>query len=478
MVRFKMVPAGRLAWPVLPAWIILLGWTRMAAAQPASDGAAILQRLDKLERQNAALVEQVKSLQAEVDSLRGAPASLSAAAPSSPAAAPEPQPAVDAPHIVTPAERLDVVQQRVEEQAQSKVESSQKFPLRITGMALFNSFLNSRGAGGSEYPSVAAAPTTELAGATLRQTIIGLEFHGPRTFLGGQVHGDLQMDFFTSNNTLAESLRIRTGFMEIDWSHSSIMVGLEKPIFNPREPSSLAQVGVSPMTGAGNLWLWVPQVRLEHTFDFGAATGLRAQMGVVETKEASPYSGSVFTGAVEPDRPGLEGRFEFFHKIDNDRRLEFAPGFHFSTTHAAGLSIPSQVLSADWFFNPWQPVELTGAFFTGHNVALLGAGTVNQGYAIFGGRAAGIGAMGGWGQITIHAVPRADVHLFVGRQSYSSYVLDSNDVANNFLYGANLFFRIAPNVLIGPEVSQMRTSLFSQRIRINNHYDLALAYLF
>jgi hypothetical protein len=344
-------------------------------------------------------------------------------------------------------------------------------------MALFNSFMNSRGSGGSEYPTVAAAPGASSAGATVRQTIIGLDFRGPKTFWGGQVEGDVQMDFATSNNTLAESLRIRTGYIELNWGSTNLMVGLEKPIFNPREPASLAQVAVSPLTGAGNLWLWVPQVRLEHTLAFGSSTGLRAQMGVIETKEASPYSGSVFTGTVQADRPGLEGRFEFFHKLDNDRRLEFAPGFHISTTHAAGLSIPSQVLSADWFFNPWSPVELTGAFFTGHNVAGLGAG-INEGYAIFGNNAVGIGAAGGWGQVTIHAVPRIDLHFFVGRESFSSRVLDATDVASNFQFGANLFYRIAPNVLLGPEISQMRTTLFSQTIRINNHYDLALAYLF
>ncbi len=45
-------------------------------------------------------------------------------------------------------------------------------------------------------------------------------------------------------------------------------------------------------------------------------------------------------------------------------------------------------------------------------------------------------------------------------------------------YGANLFFRLAPNVLLGPEISQLRTTYIGHGIRINNHYDLALAYLF
>ena len=34
--------------------------------------------------------------------------------------------------------------------------------------------------------------------------------------------------------------------MQIDWKTRNVMVGLEKPIFNPREPSSLAHGRASP----------------------------------------------------------------------------------------------------------------------------------------------------------------------------------------------------------------------------------------
>ena len=40
---------------------------------------------------------------------------------------------------------------------------------------------------------------------------------------------------------------------------------------------------MSPLTGVGNLWLWLPQVRVEQDLSFGAATGLHAQAGVVQT---------------------------------------------------------------------------------------------------------------------------------------------------------------------------------------------------
>ena len=38
--------------------------------------------------------------------------------------------------------------------------------------------------------------------------------------------------------------------------------------------------------------------------------------------------------------------------------------------------------------------------------------------------------------------------------------------------------RVAPNVLVGLETTQLRTMYIGQGMRINNHYDLALAYLF
>jgi hypothetical protein len=44
-------------------------------------------------------------------------------------------------------------------------------------------------------------------------------------------------------------------------------------------------VGVSPLTAAGNLWDWNPQVRVEQRFSFGENSGLKAEAGVYETTE-------------------------------------------------------------------------------------------------------------------------------------------------------------------------------------------------
>ena len=441
--------------PLNLLFVSLLLSSSLVHAQETPQLAGILERLDRLEQDNRKLTEEVRQLRSELAAVRGD--------------APDKQADVEG--------QLEIQGRRIDEQAQSKVEASQKFPIRLTGMALFNAFENSKQSGGADYPSVASTAGPGHAGATVRQSIVGLEFRGPQALWGGQVHGSVYVDFFSGSLPLSQTVRLRTGSIEVDWATRNVMAGLEKPIFNPREPSSLAQVGISPLTGAGNLWLWIPQVRVEQDFTWAHQMGLRAQMGVVQTREVGAYAGSATAGNVEASRPGLEGRFEVFHKIDDERRIEIASGFHESTTHVNGFSVPSQVWSLDWFANPVRRVELTGAFYRGENVAHLGAG-YRQGFGLYPNEVEAVHSQGGWAQVTIHALPRLDFHLFSGQQDDRNFDLAAGNIGKNLMFGGNLYFRIAPNVLLGPEVSQVRTVYLSQGTRINNHYDLALAYLF
>ena len=432
-------------------------WPLFLTGQTSPDLGRILERLDRLEQQNRTLLSEVKALREEVAASRGVPADGAGAAE---------------PPQATIAERVEIQQARIEELAQTKVEASQKFPVRLTGMALFNAFANSKQSGGVDYPVVAVPTGPAHDGATVRQSVLGLEFSDPSAVLGAKVHGSIYMDFFAGATNSA--MRIRTASIGLDWKSRSVAAGLEKPIFNPREPSSLAQVGISPLTGAGNLWLWLPQVRVEQELRFSASDGLRAQVGAVQTREIGPYEGTV---TPEAARPGAEGRFNFHHNFDEERRLEFATGFHTSTTHAVGKSIPSNLYSFDWFFNPWKRLEFTGVYYSGQNVAHLGSGT-RQGYAIYGNYAKAVESKGGWGQLTIHAFPRLDFHLFTGQVDDNNHDLGSGSIGKNLLYGGNAYFRLAPNVLVGLEATQLRTMYIGQGVRINNHYDLALAYLF
>jgi hypothetical protein len=435
----------------------------LLAAQQKSDLQQILERLERLEQENRNLAQEVRLLREEL-------------AKSRTDAVPASQPEAAAPME----ERVAVVERRVEEQAQSKVESSQRLPVTLTGMALFNGFLNGRANGGQQNPTTAPlADNSSAGGASLSQSVLGLKFQGPQVAGGGQVNGSLYMDFFGgSSSSLNHLVRLRVATVEIDWKNQSIVAGQDKPIISPREPNSLAQVGVSPLTAAGNLWLWQPQVRFEQRFSFGDQAGLRAQLGVYQTSELSYASrGGEYAAPASPPRPALEGRFEFWRQFAGNRRVEIAPGFHTSATHVGGDSVPSDLFSVDWLIQPFQKVQFSGMFFHGRNAA--GVGGLRQGFTVFpGGREVAIGANGGWAQVSLQATQRLSFNLYGGQESDRTTDLLPGDIRRNLAYAGNLIYRLGPNVLLGLEASQVRTNYFRGPNRLNNHYDLALAYLF
>src|SRR5581483_4684187 len=112
---------------------------------------------------------------------------------------------------------------------------------------------------------------------------------------------------------------------------------------------------------------------------------------------------------------------------------------------------------------------LSGVFFTGENVANLGTGAINNGYAVYGSGGFAIAARGGWSQLTLHASRRLDFHLFGGFQYYESAVLGNGAAGRNTQYGVNAFYHLAPNVILAPEISQIRTIYLGNGVRLLNH---------
>jgi hypothetical protein len=425
---------------------------------------ALGRRLDQLERQNAELQEQVRILRRELDQIRPAPASE---------------------HLAELEERAQIQEGRLAEHDQIKLETTHRVPVRLTGMALFNAFSNSRHGGTSDNPTVASATAGPVnAGGTFRQSVIGLEFNGPEAVAGGHLRGSFLLDLFSgSGEALNQQVRLRTASIEGQWRTWGFLAGQEKPILAPREPNSLAQVGLSPLTAAGNLWRWRPQVRAEKRFDLGAGSSVRARLGVSQTDERyAPFSAPQYDLPAEARRPALEGHFQFTHQIDEFRRLEFAPGFHWSTSHVGGFSVPANAFSLDWFVNPHRRIEFAGAFFRGRNLAKLGGGGVRQGFTVFRRndvfQVIPVRTWGGWGQLTFIATPRWSFNVYGGQDDPNDRDLTPTGASRNRALAGNVFYRLAPNVVIGAEVSQVRTSYVSGFRPHNNHYNLAVAYLF
>src|SRR5450755_1453184 len=294
--------------------LFLLGGAASARAQNTPEMREVLNRLERLERDNETLTGEVRALRKELAGLRVTTPDAAVAATSST----DGQDTVVEPQAAEPqAAEIEAVQHaRIEELAQTKVESSQKFPLKITGMALFNAYVNGQHNGDTINPPAASLGIGEsTGGGTLAQTTLGLLFNGPQIFAGGKVSGSLYMDFFGgSTASIVHLLRIRTAAVNLDWTNTSILFGQDKPIISPRDPESLAQVGVSPLTGAGNPWLWKPQIRIEQRFSLSRDSGLHVQAGVFQTSVTNSSSSSASPYQVEQSRPGVEGRLEYWQR--------------------------------------------------------------------------------------------------------------------------------------------------------------------
>ena len=468
-------------WGIVLAALMLVA---SAAAQgqsapplPQSQAQQILNRLDRLEKDNQALLEEIRALRQELSVLKPAASGAASAvlAQTDAESVAQQQQAAD--------ERQAVEENRVAELAQTKVEASQKYPIRITGMALFNASVNGRYNGNAENPLVASlTPGDETGGGTLRQSTLGLLFNGPQTFLGGQISGSVYMDFFGgSTSSLNHLVRLRTAAINVDWKNTSILVGQDKPIISPRDPDSLAQVGYSPLTGSGNLWLWQPQVRLEQRFSLGDNTGIRAQAGVFVTSTLDypmpPTAYGIAPPQEEYSRPGTEDRIQLWHSWGETERFEIAAGYHFNENRVNETVFPSEVYSLDWFVRPVSKLEFSGMFFHGQNVATLGA--LPQGFVVTpSGSIIAVHSTGGWAQIRVPITARLAFNVYGGQQDDRNADLGYGYIGKNQSYFSNLMYRLAPNVIVSLEGGQVRTSYIGLGNRVNDHYDLAVAYLF
>ena len=419
-------------------WVLLLACVPLAA----QDLATILARLEKLENENRELKREVKQLRELVDGKPSVP------------------------------ERLDIVERRVEEQAQTKVESPSRFPLELTGTALFQTFYNTKGANSIDVPTTAAAtPGRAAAGATVRQSIIGLRYHGPQTLWGGKISGSLMMDFWDGNTEGATTpFRVRTADFTIDWATRSVSLGLMKPLISPHNPNSMAYVGITPLTSAGNLWRWQPQVRFEQR-----AGWFKGQAAVMQTAEDS--TGAPANLLANRRRPSLELRAAAAKSFSGERSFEIGVGTHISQSRIGSQSLPSRIVSADWMINPLSRLSLTGTFFSGGNVHHLGA--LRQSFRIAAnGFATTVHSTGGWAQVSVPATERITFNWFAGIHDDRDSDLNRGQNGRNRNAGANVMYRMAPNVILTFEGLQIRSNYVGTVNRRMNRYDLSIAYLF
>jgi hypothetical protein len=304
---------------------------------------------------------------------------------------------------------------------QTKVGSESKYPVKITGLILFNGFVNTSGVDIPATPTV-ASPGSGSTGASVRQTVLGIDASGPHLF-GARSYADLRVDFYGnavapvsgvsvgSYSTNDSFLRLKTAHAGLQWDNTEAAFSFDRPIISPDSPSSLTAVAIPPLAWSGNLWAWNPQLTLTQNVPFSESHSLQLQAAMIDAGDPPiSLSGLNSSSAVPPSGaeqsrwPGLEARIALLGS-DRDDRDHFGVGGYFSPhVLPSGRRYDAWAGTLDARFHLPARLELSGSFYRGLALGGLGGGAykdygyfyaVNQDVYYF----RPLNDVGGWAQL-------------------------------------------------------------------------------
>ena len=318
--------------------------------------------------------------------------------------------------------------------------------------------------------------------------LVEVDFFGPRT-----------ADNFQALNRVLNAPRLRVGYLQLEHNDWKIVAGQDKMILAPLDPVSLSHVAI-PLGGtAGNLWAWLPQVRVDWNHKMGN-TGLLVQAGILDPLFGDPkLTGDTITAgsAIDTGSSGFGSRStQPFYQA----RVAVSPQFggrtstigvsgHFGQEKVGvGHNLQSWAFAIDMNARLERHVILKGEGFVGSNLIPFEGG-IAQGAAVQGGKIQRIGAAGGWLELTVFPKPGGNGVLYFGAGTddpkNSNLLPGSTRTKNSFVW-ASYFRRLTESVTLAVEWSnwQFQTGAFSGNNLLkgptgsSNVFDLSLAYQF
>jgi len=500
----------------------------LRAQQPASSAAELEKRLqavtallDQTRQTLAGSLTQLNQLQREVDQLRAASAAAACPAPAIPAQPAQPA----APEQATAQDKLDaiveeqeILRSEVQQHEQTKLESASKYPVRVNGLVLFNAFSNSGAVDQIDLPSIALPQTASqtygpasTAGASLRQTILGLEAGGPKLW-GARSAASLNIDFFGDiANSLysapSTTVRLRLAQFGLFWTpsrgHASVEAGIDGPLISSLSPTSYATVAIPSLAWAGDLWTWSPQLRARYSRSLGEDETSGPQMGFeagLLDPQITGLSGTAIERVASPGeqsrQPGVEGR-AFFESGPAERRFTLGAGAYRSRQRYLNSGYPvsttSWAATTDWRVPLGRWFSLSGEAYRGSGLGSLGGGAykdvltgtdLRTGYA----RTEELDAAGGWSQLklTLSEVLEANAawgldDAFAGNFHHLTLAPSTNPLAlaaRDSMSFVNIIYRPKTYLILSPEYRRIVSWQITGAPSIANIFTLSMGYQF
>ena len=400
----------------------------------------------------------------------------------------------------------DILNTRVDEQRQTKVESMSRNRLKLSGLALFTAFANFGQVDNNTLPSIALPSipgySSGSVAASVRQSIIGLTGYGP-TLFGAHTSADLQMDFFGgvpttyggSNSGLAE---LRVARFRMDWSKTSVVAGLDYPFFAPNLPTSYMTVVVPGFAAAGKLWSWTPTIRAEHRFD-GEFSAFKVEAGFLIPSSYSYYAPNTNVLISSPSsnsrQPTYATRISAStHSEDRPATIGFGAVYS-PQRFIGGYDVSGWAGTMDWKFPLLPHTELSGEFFTGRGIDGFGGlplsplrpSDASYYASVTAPQLANIGVIGGWTQFKYRVNSRNEFNVAAGSGGRNSSDLRNAGASDSFLLSvparnqmlfANYIFKPRSDVLFSVEYRRLRTYDVTGPADAANQLGLAVAFLF
>lgn len=387
---------------------------------------------------------------------------------------------------------VEVLQKQLVEQANSAVQSHSRASMEITGRVVINAFSNERRVNSVDDPQFVRRDTAGGQqqggfGMAVRQTMLGMRTTVPDV-AGATLRGVVDLDFFggqqpSTGGRTFPLLRLRTAHATLHWTHAEIMAGQEIPLFSPLNPVSPAAFGTPNFVASGNLWLWLPQLRV--TGEVGTRARLGVQAAVLAPTSGDPVGAfdTDFDAAERSRRPYLESRVRLRWGDDPSAMGEVGCSGHLGWVSVTAASRPrpdslltSSAVGCDARLPLGEWIEIRGEAYTGQLMRGLGGGAIGQGIGA-GGRP--IRNDAGWVQVNLRApsIWSGGAGCGIDDPRDGDVLQDANGRLQNTACAAYAIVRPAGPVFVGAEVRRIETRYIGARFA-NNHLNLAMGFEF
>jgi hypothetical protein len=397
-------------------------------------------------------------------------------------------------------ETTQLLNSKLDDQYQSKIESASKYRVRLSGIVLLNLFSNRGQTDNSDFPSFVAGPNQGGDfGATMRQSEIGLEAFGP-TLAGARISASLQADFAggfpeTWNGVNSGLFRLRIARMRMDWQKTSIVVGQDDLFVSPLSPTSFASLAVPALNYAGNLWAWTPQVRIEHRFDLSDGNRITVQGGIMDNLAGEFPSGSYFRSpgpGEKSSQPAFGFRTAWTTSVLGRTVTVGAAGYYSRQNWPFDHYADGWAGMTDWEIPIVSRLSVSGEFYRGRAVGGIGGGISNS--VVFEGNPSlpytaihGLDDIGGWTQLKFKANSRLEFNAAFGLENPTSTEVRAASASQTYVGPLlvqnrggmiNFIFRPRSNLLFSTEYRYLQSFPVSSTNNAADQINVMMGVLF